>query len=110
MPNDELRNRIDLIITELQELAFILAQVRDQQPAEAASRIDGSLARCAPSPIVIANPQPCPMPDPLPDCSEFKSLSALSVLQAAERLLGAQVQAVRRVCDLCDPGVGPETP
>jgi hypothetical protein len=103
MPNDEVRTMIDLIITELEELAFILAQVRDQHPVEAASRIDGSHARCSPAPVIIINPQPCPMPDPLPDCHEFSSLPAVAVLQAVEQLLGAQVLAVRRLCELCEP-------
>lgn len=100
MLNEEARARIDLIIPELEEMAFVLKLLRDDRPVEAGDRLDEGIARCAPAPVVPVVPGNCPMPNPLSSCGEFLALQPGAVLRAVEQLMGAQMQAVRRLCEL----------
>jgi len=104
MSNDETRNLINLIIAEFEELAAILAQIRDQHPLEARRRIDERFAACNPAPIIQDNPVILP---PFPDCDGFRSLSAVAVLRAVEQLHGAQALVIRRLCELYEQASGP---
>ncbi len=105
MSNDETRNLINLIIAEFEELAAILAQVRDQHPLEARRRIDERIAACATAPIIFIDP--LPGPDPVPSCDEFRALPAGDVLRAVEQLHGAQALVIRRLCELYEQASGP---
>lgn len=107
MPNVEARAMIELIIAELEETAAILKMVRDDHPVEAGRRLDARIGHCTPTPLVIVDPWPSPGPDPFPDCHEFLSLPPLAVLRATEQLMGAQVLAIGRLCELYDPSAGP---
>lgn len=108
MPNVDALAKIGLVITELEEVTFVLKLVRDDHPVEARQRIGGRIERCEPAPIVIVDPDPGPLPNPLPDCHEFRSLPPYDVLRAVEQLLGAQMLAVKRLCELYE-AAGPSS-
>lgn len=107
MPNDEARALIDLIIPELQEMAVILAQVRDGHLDEAGRRIGESIAACAAAPIIRIDP-PKPEPSPLTSsCEGLRSVSAVAIVRAVEQLHGAQALGIRRLCELYEQASGP---